>query len=92
MNRTALVCLVLVLGLVATLFSGLFRQDFSTSDRTDFRYGLPFGWHGEQGPKGPVYLTSPPLASWYSWENFTYDAVAWFFLFGIMVLGLRKRK
>lgn len=88
MRRTVKVCVVVALGLLVTLFSGLYKQDFSGPSRIDLRYGLPLGWHGEHGP---VYLNSPPPTSWYSWDNFMYDAAAWCALFGILALILRKR-
>jgi hypothetical protein len=87
--RGALVFLVLVLGLLVTLLSGFYGRDHGTAGKIDIRYGIPFNWHGEQGS---TYPNSPPLTGWFSWQNFMYDAVAWWILFGILALILRKRR
>jgi len=89
MRRAVKVCLILLLGLLVTLLSGLYGRDFNPAGAIDVRYGLPLAWHGEQGP---IYLNSPAPTVWYSWANFTYDVIAWFVLFGIMALILRRRK
>ncbi|MGD0979728.1 MAG: hypothetical protein ABR962_11395 [Candidatus Bathyarchaeia archaeon] len=87
--KGTLVFLVLVLGLLVTLLSGFYGRDHGTAGRIDFRYGIPFNWHGEQESTSP---NSPPLTGWFSWQNFAYDAVAWCILFGIMALALRNRR
>ena len=87
--RGALVFLVLVLGLLVTLLSGFYGRDHGAAGKIDIRYGIPFNWHGEQGS---AYPNSPPLTGWFSWQNFAYDAVAWWILFGIMALALTKRR
>jgi hypothetical protein len=89
MKRTVKVCLILLLGVLVTLLSGLYGRDFKPAGGIDVRYGLPLAWHGEQGP---VYLNSPRPTVWYSWENFTYDVIAWCVLFGIVALIVRRRK
>jgi hypothetical protein len=89
MRRTVKVCLILLLGVLVTLLSGLYGRDFKPAGGIDVRYGLPLAWHGEQGP---VYLNSPPPTVWYSWENFTYDVILWCVLFGIIELIVRRRK
>jgi hypothetical protein len=87
--RGALVFLVLMLGLLVTLLSGFYGRDHGTADKIDIGYGIPFNWHGEQGSTNP---NSPPPTGWFSWQNFVYDAVAWWILFGILALALRNRR
>jgi hypothetical protein len=82
-----LVCIVVSLGVIATLLSGLYRQDFSEPGMTNIRYGFPLGWHGEKGP-----FDSNNSSIWYSWENFTFDLISWSFLFGIVALLTKRRK
>lgn len=87
MRKAVLICLILGLGLLVTLLSGLYRRDFSTGDATDIRYGLPFSWHGERG-----LVDSNGLTSWYALDNLVYDILSWSFVFAIFALMTRRRK
>ena len=86
--RWALVFFIFALGLLITMLSGFYGQDHGTAGKIDIRYGIPVDWHGEQGS---AYPNSPPLTGWFSWQNFVYDAAAWWFLFGILALILRRK-
>jgi hypothetical protein len=86
MRKAVFVCVVLGLGLLATLLPGFYRQDFSTSGTKAIRYGLPLSWHGEHGS-----ASSSPTA-WYAWDSFAFDAAAWCFALGIFVLITRERE
>jgi hypothetical protein len=86
--RGALIFFVLMLGLLVTLLSGFYGRDHGTTGKIDIGYGIPLDWHGEQGS---TYPNSSPLTGWFSWQNFVYDTAAWWILFGILALILRRK-
>jgi hypothetical protein len=78
--RTALLTWgVLALGLLVTILSGFYKVHSG--------YGLPISWRGELESAGSGNTTV-----WYSWENFAFDAAAWSFVFGIVIIMARRRK
>lgn len=87
MRKIAVACLILGLGLLATLLSGLYARDMSNNGVKDIVYGLPFSWYGRQGISG-----SDSISVWISWGNFAFDVASWSFVFGLLASFTIGRK
>jgi hypothetical protein len=86
MKKIYLATILLALGFLTTLISGVYRQNFVNSGKQNTRYGLPLGWHGE------TQDSDNAEQQWYSWQNFAFDVVTWTLLFGFILLVTKPRR
>jgi hypothetical protein len=74
--RRKLVLIVLMIlssGTIATLISGLYKQDLSVLGQSITGYGFPLSWHRESYI---IYPSSPTTYS-FSGESFALDIAFW---------------
>ena len=91
MNRkTVLLALgIVAFGSIATLVSGLFRQDLSHRIGVSVvGYGFPSSWYKETWIAHPIM----PVVSSYCWECFALDIVFWSLVIAVPVTAIIGRK
>jgi hypothetical protein len=80
------VLVVFALGLVATLISGFYEQDFSKLGLSKIGYGFPLVWHGHSW----IVYPTMPTAYWFSSESFLLDTAFWCLISTFIVLIFLK--
>lgn len=88
MRKIVVVCVVLGLGVLVTLLSGLYMRDVSKlTGIKDLRYGLPIAWYGQQGTN-----SSDNVSVWFAWDNFILDVALWSIVIGLIAsFAIRRR-
>jgi hypothetical protein len=87
---------ILVLGLIGTGLSTLYRRDEGTFlpipgkvGTTKVSYGLPLSWYGYSiKDEGPPTFTPPPKVYWFNLEPFFLDIAFWFAFSSIVCLAI----
>jgi hypothetical protein len=77
-----IVFVIIALGLISTLVSGLYEQNLSTIGVSKIGYGFPLSWHGHSWI---VYLGMPTVY-WFSLDSFVLDAAFWCLVFASLTL------
>jgi hypothetical protein len=78
--------LIITLGIIATLISGLYEQNLSKEGLSKMGYGLPLIWHGHSW----IVYPDMPTVYWYSLESFVLDTAFWCFIFAALTLILLR--
>jgi len=73
---------ILALGFISTLVSGLYGKNLSTIGVSKIGYGFPLSWHGHSW----IVYPGMPTVYWFSLESFVLDTAFWCLIFASLTL------